>query len=136
MAIKTIPGVQILAPVTEAQAAVIDEGAQRFVATLQRALNARRLELLRRRNARQAEIDAGRLPDFLPETAAVRADPSWRGAPPAPGLADRRVEITGPVDRKSLVINALNSGASTYMADFEGAAMGRGRGRRRLRRGS
>lgn len=60
------------------------------------------------------------LPDFLPETAAVRADPGWKCAPPAPGLVDRRVEITGPVDRK-MVINALNSGATQYMADFEGA---------------
>ncbi len=60
-----------------------------------------------------------RLPDFLPETAAVRASPAWRCAPPAPGLVDRRVEITGPVDRK-MVINALNSGATQYMADFEG----------------
>ena len=61
----------------------------------------------------------GKLPDFLKETAAVRDDPSWRGAPPAPGMVDRRVEITGPVVRR-MVINALNSGASTFMADFEG----------------
>jgi hypothetical protein len=81
--------------------------------------NPHRVALLRRRDERQLEIDAGRLPDFLPETAAVRADPAWRGAPPAPGLVDRRVEITGPVDRK-MVINALNSGATQYMADFEG----------------
>lgn len=58
-------------------------------------------------------------PDFLKETRAVREDPSWKGANPAPGMIDRRVEITGPVDRK-MVINALNSGASTFMADFEG----------------
>lgn len=57
--------------------------------------------------------------DFLPETAAIRADPTWQGPPPAPGLVDRRVEITGPVDRK-MVINALNSGATQFMADFEG----------------
>lgn len=57
--------------------------------------------------------------DFLPETAHIRNDPTWQGAPPAPGLVDRRVEITGPVDRK-MVINALNSGSTQYMADFEG----------------
>lgn len=57
--------------------------------------------------------------DFLPQTANIRDDPTWQGAPPAPGLVDRRVEITGPVDRK-MVINALNSGASCFMADFEG----------------
>ena len=60
----------------------------------------------------------GHLPNFLPETAWIRNDPTWQGAPPAPGLIDRRVEITGPVDRK-MVINALNSGAYTFMADFE-----------------
>jgi len=61
----------------------------------------------------------GRFPDFLKSTEWIRTDPTWKGAPPAPGLVDRRVEITGPVDRK-MVINALNSGASTFMADFEG----------------
>ena len=103
----TAPGVQILGPVTPEQAAVLTPEAQAFVAALHRCFNAHRLALLARRDARQRETDAGRLPDFLPETAAVRADPSWRGAPPAPGLVDRRVEITGPVDRK-MVINALN----------------------------
>lgn len=66
---------------------------------------------------RQKEFDAGRVMDFLPETAHVRAG-NWRGPSLAPGLVDRRVEITGPVDRK-MVINALNSGTQTYMADFE-----------------
>lgn len=74
---------------------------------------------LQRRDERQQAIDRGQLPDFLPETAAIRADDTWKGAAPAPGLVDRRVEITGPVDRK-MVINALNSGATQYMADFEG----------------
>ncbi len=64
-------------------------------------------------------IPTNRMPDFLPETAAIRAAPSWKCAPPAPGLVDRRVEITGPVDRK-MVINAMNSGATQFMADFEG----------------
>jgi len=118
--IPTAPGVQILGPVTPEQTSVLSLQAQAFVATLHRCFNPARLALLRRRDERQLEIDAGRMPDFLPETAAVRADPSWRGAAPAPGMQDRRVEITGPVDRK-MVINALNSGATQYMADFEGA---------------
>lgn len=99
-------------------ATVLTPEALHFLATLHRCFNARRLALLAARDARQLRLDTGELPDFLPHTAAVRADPSWRGAPPAPGLVDRRVEITGPVDRK-MVINALNCGASTFMADFE-----------------
>lgn len=72
-----------------------------------------------RRVARQAELDRGVLPDFLPETRHIRENDTWRGAKPAPGLVDRRVEITGPTDRK-MVVNALNSDVWTYMADFEG----------------
>ncbi len=90
-----------------------------FVAMLARAFEGRREELLRRREQRQAEIDAGKLPDFLPETADIRAA-DWTIAPLPADLQDRRVEITGPCDRK-MVINALNSGASVYMADFEDA---------------
>jgi malate synthase len=91
-----------------------------FVAGLQRALGPRRRELLAARQDRWARLRAGELPDFLQETRAVREDESWR-VPPAPrDLRDRRVEITGPVDRK-MVINALNSGASVFMADFEDA---------------
>jgi malate synthase len=91
-----------------------------FVAGLQRALGPRRRELLAARQDRWARLRAGELPDFLEETRAVREDESWR-VPPAPrDLRDRRVEITGPVDRK-MVINALNSGASVFMADFEDA---------------
>ena len=118
MSVQTIPGVAILGPVTAEQASILSPEAQLFVATLHRTFNPRRKELLKRRDERQKDLDAGRLPDFLPETAAVRADPGWKCAPPAPGLVDRRVEITGPVDRK-MVINALNSGATQYMADFE-----------------
>ncbi|GFR44783.1 hypothetical protein Agub_g6115 [Astrephomene gubernaculifera] len=118
MAVRTVPGVSILAPVSAEHAAILTPEAQEFVATLHRVFNPRRKELLKRRDERQKELDAGRMPDFLPETAAVRASPAWRCAPPAPGLVDRRVEITGPVDRK-MVINALNSGATQYMADFE-----------------
>ena len=90
-----------------------------FVATLHRAFDARRQELLARREQRQAELAAGKLPDFLPETAEIRAG-AWRAAPIPPDLLDRRVEITGPVDRK-MIINALNSGAKVFMADFEDA---------------
>ncbi len=90
-----------------------------FVAELARNFGARRKELLERRVQRQAEIDRGVFPDFLPETEAIRkAD--WKVAPIPADLQDRRVEITGPVDRK-MIINALNSGASVFMADFEDA---------------
>lgn len=88
-----------------------------FVAMLQRRFGARRRELLRLRDERQTRLDAGERPDFLPETAAVR-EGDWRVADVPEVLLDRRVEITGPVDRK-MVINALNSGADVYMADFE-----------------
>ncbi|KAI9591563.1 malate synthase, glyoxysomal [Syncephalis fuscata] len=113
-----VAGVQVLAPVTPDQATILTPEALAFIAHLHRSFNATRLNLLQRRQLREQELRAGRLPDFLPETRAIREDPSWQGAPPAPGLVDRRVEITGPVDRK-MVINALNSGAKTFMADFE-----------------
>jgi malate synthase len=100
-------------------AEVLTPEALSFVAALQRAFNPRRKELLRRRAERQAEISAGKMPDFLPETAAIR-ESEWTVAPIPPDLQDRRVEITGPVDRK-MIINALNSGASVFMADFEDA---------------
>ncbi len=90
-----------------------------FVATLHAEFNARRLELLRKRAERQQAIDAGQLPDFLPKTAQVRAG-EWKVAPIPADLQKRRVEITGPTDKKML-INALNSGASMFMADFEDA---------------
>ncbi|GIH77585.1 malate synthase A [Planobispora longispora] len=90
-----------------------------FVAALQREFGARRLELLQARQDRQTELSAGGTLDFLPETKHVR-ESEWRVAPPAPGLVDRRVEITGPVDRK-MTINALNSGAKVWLADFEDA---------------
>ncbi|HEY5202922.1 MAG TPA: malate synthase A [Acidothermaceae bacterium] len=90
-----------------------------FVADLQREFGARRLELLDGRIVRQDAITAGGTLDFLPETAQIRAA-SWQVAPPAPGLIDRRVEITGPTDAK-MTINALNSGAKVWLADFEDA---------------
>src|SRR5205085_3114838 len=88
-----------------------------FAARLQRAFGARRSELLARRATRQQEFDAGKLPDFLAETRSVR-EANWRVAPIPADIQDRRVEITGPVDRK-MIINALNSGAKVFMADFE-----------------
>jgi malate synthase len=90
-----------------------------FVAKLAREFEGRREELLAKRVQRQQEIDAGKLPDFLPETEHIR-NSDWTVAPLPDDLQDRRVEITGPVDRK-MVINALNSGAKVYMADFEDA---------------
>src|SRR4029077_18369580 len=77
----------------------------------------RRQELLARRRVRQQEIEAGKLSDFLPGTASIR-EAEWKVGPIPSDLLDRRVEITGPVDRK-MIINALNSGASVFMADFE-----------------
>ena len=88
-----------------------------FITELQRRFDGRRRELLQRRVDRQTAIDAGQMPDFLPETASIR-ESEWTVAPIPADLTDRRVEITGPVDRK-MVINALNSGANVFMADFE-----------------
>jgi malate synthase len=112
------PGIEILGPITAEYSEILTPEAVAFIARLQRAFGARRLELLARRDERQRQLDAGKLPDFLPETAHIRNDPNWRVKPCPADIQDRRVEITGPVDRK-MVINALNSGASTFMADFE-----------------
>ena len=90
-----------------------------FVAGLQREFGARRVELLEARVERQIRLDQGERPDFLEATRHVR-DAEWRVAPTPSDLRDRRVEITGPTDRK-MVINALNSGARCFMADFEDA---------------
>jgi malate synthase len=99
---------------------VLTTEAMAFLAELQRRFGARRRELLAARVGRSTLLDAGGTLDFLPETAAIRADPSWQVADPAPGLVDRRVEITGPTDRK-MTINALNSGANVWLADLEDA---------------
>ncbi|WP_433414653.1 malate synthase A [Microtetraspora malaysiensis] len=112
-------GVEIRGPLLDRFDEILTTEALDFVATLQREFNARRLELLDARQARQAELSAGGTLGFLPETGNVR-ESEWRVAPPAPGLEDRRVEITGPVDRK-MTINALNSGAKVWLADFEDA---------------
>jgi malate synthase len=113
-------GVEVLGPVEGRAREILSEEALAFVATLQRTFGPRRAELLAARAERQARIAAGELPDFLPETAHVR-EGDWRVDPvPAP-LQDRRCEITGPVERK-MMINALNSGARVFMADFEDAS--------------
>jgi malate synthase len=115
-----VSGVEIAGPSGSRYDEILTPEALGLVATLHRELGARRRELLAARAARQAELSAGALLDFRPETEAIRADPGWRVAPPAPGLVDRRVEITGPTDRK-MTINALNSGAKVWLADFEDA---------------
>ena len=99
--------------------AVLTGDALEFLAELHRRFEPRRRELLARRRARQASFDRGELPGFLPETAKVR-NGDWRVAEPPLDLRDRRVEITGPTDRK-MIINGLNSGAKVFMADFEDA---------------
>ncbi|HEV3102653.1 MAG TPA: malate synthase A [Candidatus Dormibacteraeota bacterium] len=98
---------------------VLTPDALEFVGRLQREFGGRREELLRAREERQARIDAGEMPNFLDSTRSIR-DSEWQVAPAARDLQDRRVEITGPTDRKML-INALNSGARVFMADFEDA---------------
>ncbi|WP_421877242.1 malate synthase A [Pacificispira sp.] len=110
-------GVRLTGEMKPGFAEILTDEAVGFVATLERKFGARRKELLALREARQARIDAGELPDFLPETAEVR-NGDWKIAPLPEDLKDRRVEITGPTDRK-MVINALNSGAYVFMADLE-----------------
>jgi len=112
-------GVEMHAQRLPGQEQILTAPALAFVAKLQRAFESRRQDLLARRAMRQREFDAGKLPDFLTETAEIRAS-QWTVGPQPVDMLDRRVEITGPTDRK-MVINALNSGASTFMADFEDA---------------
>jgi len=114
------PGITVTAPLPERAEEVLTPGALALVARLHRELNARRLERLAARKQVVADIAGGGTLDFLPQTADVRQDEGWRVAPPAPGLVDRRVEITGPTDRK-MTINALNSGAKVWLADLEDA---------------
>jgi malate synthase len=116
----TSEGVEITGPKGDRFDEVLTPDAVSLVAALQRELGPRRAELLAARTARQVDLSAGGTLDFLPATQAVRDDPDWRVAAPAPGLVDRRVEITGPTDRK-MTINALNSGAKVWLADFEDA---------------
>jgi malate synthase len=111
------PGVEILAPVSERYAEILTPDAVAFLADLQRTFNGRRKTLLAARQKRQEKLDAGEKPNFLAETKEIR-ESAWTVAPLPPDILDRRVEITGPVDRK-MIINALNSGAKVFMADFE-----------------
>ncbi|KAJ8472733.1 hypothetical protein ONZ51_g8330 [Trametes cubensis] len=116
-----VEGVQIHSQqAKEAQQQILTEDALKFLAALHRTFESTRQNLLVARETIQQRLDAGQQLDFPAETAHIRADPSWICAPPGPGLEDRRVEITGPTDRK-MVINALNSGTKTFMADFEDA---------------
>src|SRR5574341_148180 len=112
-------GVSISGRISPEFTQILTPEALAFVAKLHRQFEPRRQELLARRAARQKEFDAGKLPDFLAETKQIR-DSQWTIAPQPKDMLDRRVEITGPTDRK-MVINALNCGASTFMADFEDA---------------
>src|ERR1700704_5611983 len=105
--------------INELEPQVLTADAQAFLTKLARAFEGRRQELLPRPRVGQPQIDSGQLPGFLPETASIRKQ-DWRVAPIPHDLRDRRVEITGPVDRK-MIINALNSGANVFMADFEDA---------------
>jgi len=114
------PDIQIHGAVDSVVESILSPEALAFVAALHRRFNPRRQELLRARDERQTAIDMGAELGFLPETRSVR-DASWQVAPAPGDLLDRRVEITGPCDRK-MVINALNSGAKVFMADLEDAS--------------
>src|SRR5438105_7697865 len=117
--ISTPAGVQLRGELAPAYPEILSPEALAFVAGLQRAFGDRREECLQRRQDRQAALDRGEALDFLPETKSIR-ESDWTCAPIPPDLRDRRVEITGPTDRK-MVINALNSGARVFMGDFEDA---------------
>jgi malate synthase len=115
-----VPGVAVKAPLGPRYAEVLSAAALRFLADLHREFEAARERLLAARAEQQERYDSGELPDFRSGTRIIRDDADWRVAPIPPDLQDRRVEITGPVDRK-MIINALNSGANVFMADFEDA---------------
>ena len=119
MADTTISGVEIHAPVEGRTREILSDEALTFLANLQREFGGRRADLLQRRRERQARLDAGERPDFLLETKEVR-ESDWQVGPTPADLQNRRVEITGPTERK-MVINALNCGAKVFMADFEDA---------------
>src|SRR5437660_1097302 len=113
------PSIRVLTTPPSGCAEILEPAALQFLGALARRFEPERQRRLARRRERQQELDAGRLPDFLPETKEIR-DRDWTVAPIRPDLTDRRVEITGPVERK-MMINALNSGANVFMADFEDA---------------
>jgi malate synthase len=116
----TPEGVQITGDIGKHYDEVLTAPALAFLADLHRTFDARRLRLLQTRADRYGELAAGGTLDFLPETQQIRSS-DWQVAPAAPGLVDRRVEITGPTDRK-MTINALNSGAMVWLADMEDAS--------------
>jgi malate synthase len=118
--IEDVTGLRISGAPQDRQEEVLTGPALELVALLHRELNGRRLDLLAARQERLRALAAGDTLRFLPETAHIRDDDSWRVAEPAPGLVDRRAEITGPTDRK-MTINALNSGAKVWLADHEDA---------------
>jgi malate synthase len=113
--------VEITGPAGERYDEILTPKALELLVTLHDELAERRAGLLAARRHRQAELSRGAMLDFLPETVRIREDAAWRVAPLAPGLEDRRVEITGPTDKK-MTINALNSGANVWLADFEDAS--------------
>jgi len=113
-------GVEVLGPIAEGFEEILTPDALAFLADLERSFGAERERLLARRKEVDRRLQEGWLPDFLPETKAIR-EADWQIAPVPADLQDRRVEITGPVDRK-MVVNALNCGAKVYMADFEDAS--------------
>lgn len=113
-------GLDVVGEVTAEYANILTPEAIHFVSKLERAFGDRRRALLEKRQERQQEIDAGKLPDFLEETAHIRKG-NWSIEPLPDDLQDRRVEITGPAGDRKMVINALNSGAKIFMADFEDA---------------
>jgi len=115
-----VPGVTVTSDPSSHGEEVLTPAALAFVAGLHRNFDPRRRELLAARAERQARFDAGELPDFLAATSHIRDDPAWRVASAPSDLDDRRVEITGPAEPK-MMINALNSGARVFMADFEDA---------------
>ncbi|MEW2501314.1 malate synthase A [Amycolatopsis sp. NPDC047767] len=121
MADKLNYRIEITGPAGDRFAEILTPAALEFVAKLDNAFAGRRRELLDERRRRRERVQSGEEQlDFLPETRRIRADDSWHIAPLAPGLEDRRVEITGPTDRK-MTVNALNSGAKVWLADFEDA---------------
>jgi len=117
MSTFTHPGVELRAPLSPAHQEILTPEAVELLVKLHREFEPRRQACLKARQEVQRQLDSGGTLDFLPETASVRAG-DWKVAPIPPELVDRRVEITGPVDRK-MIINALNSGANVFMADFE-----------------
>ena len=119
MKLQVPNGVVVTGELSPETTQILTHDALALVAKVHREFNTRRVALLKRRAQRQAELDAGKLPDFLPETEEIRAS-NWTVAPIPADLQDRRVEITGPTDRK-MIINALNSGAKMFMADCEDA---------------